>query len=134
MAPESSDASHGDLPMATLVKSSEGVQLVRNGKAFLVSTGHVLKLGDQVVVPDGGCVQAVFQEQGGQAILAIFESGTHACLVYFSRKSGACSVVFDVHRGRVDLSLSSHDESTDGGNPSRRVLGFHCYSKPLINC
>lgn len=133
MAPESSDASHGDLPRATLVKSSEGVHLVRNGRAFLVSTGHVLKLGDQVVVPDGGCAQAVFQEQGGQFMLGTFESGTHASLVYFSRKNGACSVVFDVHRGRVDLSLSSQDQGMDGVNPNRRVLGFHCYFKPLTN-
>lgn len=67
-------------------------------------------------------------------MLATFDSGTHALLVYFSRKSGACSVVFDVHRGRVDLSLSSQDENTDRVNPSRRVLGFHCYSKPLMTC
>lgn len=122
------------LPCAVLIKSSEGVQVVRSGKAFSAGEGYRLRLGDRVLVPDDGYAQVIFQRLDGQSIQGTFEGGCNAVLVYFSSKNSACSVVFDVYRGRVDLSLSSQDESTDGVNPSRRVLGFHCYTKPLKNC
>ena len=128
-----SAASGGDLPRAALVQSSEGVQVVRNGKALLARGGHALKLGDRVVVPEGGCAQAVFQDQDGQTLRGTFEGGCNASLVYFSRKNGACSVVFDVHRGRVEMSLSSQRESQDGGRPGRQVLGFHCHFRPVAD-
>lgn len=133
MALESSASLSSALPSATLIKSSEGVQVIRNGKAFLAGGGHSLKLGDRLVVPDGGAAQAVFQEHDGQSMLGTFEGGSNASLVYFSRKNGACSVVFDVHHGQVEMSLSSQSESTDDSPPGRKVLGFHCYSRPVAN-
>lgn len=130
---ESAATLNGVLPSATLIGCSEGVEVVCNGKAFQAGGGHTLKLGDRIVVPEGGDVQAVFQEHDGHSMLGTFKGGTNASLVYFTRKNGACSVVFDVHRGRVEMSLSSFFENTNGVKPNRRVLGFHCYFKPLTN-
>lgn len=122
-------------PSAMLIESSEGVSVVRNGRLFPAEIGLALKLGDRVVVPDGGSAQAVFQEQDGQAVLGTFQGGCNASLVYFSKKSGACSVVFDVHCGQVDLAMKSIDEGRLGGQggsqAGRRAVGFHCYSKPI---
>ena len=121
--------------VALLIESSEGVRIMRNGQAFSAKVGHVLKLGDRVIVREGASARAVFQKQGGQVVQGIFHSQSDASLVYFSQKKGSCSVVFDVTAGKVELSLAPFGEDfqdTQSAQRSKRTaVGFHCYSKPI---
>ncbi|MDR2325569.1 MAG: hypothetical protein LBE51_09255 [Acidovorax sp.] len=121
-----------DGPVALFIQSSEGVHVLRDGQKFSAKAGHVLKLGDRVMVRQGASAQAVFQEQEGQVVLGRFDSGCDASLVYFSRKKESCSVVFDVVSGKVELALKPLGEGLDeeARDTKRQTVGFHCYSKP----
>lgn len=122
---------------ALLVRASEGLRIVRGSAVLAAGAGCLLRVGDRLVVPDGGGAQAVFQEHDGQALLGTFEGGTDASLAYFSKDQGACSVVFDLVAGRVDMSMSAIGGTAAAAScassvpPGRKAVGFYCYSQAI---
>lgn len=125
---------------ALLVRASEGLRIVRGSAVLPAGAGCLLRVGDRLVVPAEGGAQAVFHEHDGQALLGTFEGGTDASLAYFSKDQGACSVVFDLVAGRVDMAMSAigatgaaaHGaHSGHGAPPSRKAVGFYCYSQAI---
>ena len=124
-------------PQALLVRASEGLRIVRGSAVLPAGAGCLLRVGDRLVVPDGGAAQAVFQEHDGQALLGTFGGGTDASLAYFSKDQGACSVVFDLVAGRVDMALSAiggaaaFAPSVECAPAGRKAVGFYCYSQAI---